>query len=213
MNIAQYSFLLFLVSGVFGLLIKKNRVLIREKLFLVFLFYTVFSELLGNYFFLNKQFSLIPTPINIYIYVSNVFFLVFIGSLLKTKLSLYLMLFSVFIFTAFYIYDIFYFDELYRLKSYVIGTILVLLMSSFYLITVLKSSQINTIDTTLFFWVIVGILLFIIPFLPYFIYINIFKAKNYYDIYSSVIFFLNLIMNICFIIGFYRSRKNYNSLY
>ena len=210
LNLAQYSFILFLISGFFGLFFNSKKRDIREKLFLVFLFYTVFSELIGVYLYHYKKFELIPNPINIYIYISNLFYLLFIGSLLKSKLSIIITSIFVGVFTLFYFYDYFYLNEIYKVKSYVLGTVFVLIFSTFYLVTVLKSPNIESVSNSLYFWIIIGVLLFVAPFLPYFIYINIFKDKNYYELYSIIVFSLNLIMNLCYIIGFYRSRKNYS---
>ncbi|PWB21752.1 hypothetical protein DCO46_19120, partial [Flavobacterium sp. HTF] len=94
--------------------------------------------------------------------------------------------------------------------SFAIGVILVMLLSCVYLVEIFNSDKILNFKKSVFFWYILGILVFHVPVLPFMLAINWFLIKQDESIFSLVLFILNFLAHGCFIIGFVWSEKKYN---
>jgi len=82
-----------------------------------------------------------------------------------------------------------------------IGIILV------YLADVLNSNKILKLQFVLPFWVAIGNMFFFIGYLTVF---ALAKKLGFYYMYSFIVLTLNIIMNCIFIIGFLKSKKEFN---
>jgi hypothetical protein len=94
--------------------------------------------------------------------------------------------------------------------NYAIGVIFITVLSSMYLFEIFSTDLILNYTRSIYFWFVMGILIFHIPFLPFMLSLEWVLIKYSLAVYSLVVFFLNLLMNICFIIGFVCSEKRYN---
>ena len=94
--------------------------------------------------------------------------------------------------------------------TYAIGVIFITILSVLYLFELFSSNLVLNFSKSIYFWFVVGILIFHVPFLPFMLSLEWFLIDYNPTIYGMILFFLNLLMNTSFIIGFIWSEKKYN---
>ncbi|RZJ53790.1 MAG: hypothetical protein EOO44_07295 [Flavobacterium sp.] len=208
----SYIVYLALLSGTVGLLHLHKLPSNKAKFLLLLIWFSVLTEVVGYYF--TQWTGLLNYYVyNFYMFVTFVAYIVLLRSLLqkitnRISAALFLILFIV----SFFL-NILYFKEDINHSftySFAIGVILVMLLSCLYLVEIFNSDKILNFKKSVFFWYILGILVFHVPFLPFMLAINWFLIKQDESVFSLVLFILNFLAHGCFIIGFVWSEKKYN---
>ncbi|MRX69830.1 hypothetical protein SAMN06265349_101247 [Flavobacterium resistens] len=207
-----YIFYLALFSGIIGLISWHKLPGYKAKSLVILIWFSVIIEKVGYYF--TEWTGLLNYYVfNFYMLVSFSAYILLLRSLLsKTNyritgsLSLVLFIISFFL-------NILYFKEDVNHSytySFAIGVLLIMILSCLYLVEIFNSDKILNFKKSVFFWYILGILVFHVPFLPFMLALNWFLIKHDESVFSLVVFILNLLAQSCYIIGFLWSEKKYN---
>ncbi|MDP3313893.1 hypothetical protein [Lutibacter sp.] len=89
----------------------------------------------------------------------------------------------------------------------IVSSILIVLSVMLYFIELLKSDAVLKLNTSIYFWISIGVLFFNIGMIPICV---IAELINYNGVFDIIILSLNIIMAGCFITGFIVSKKEYN---
>ncbi len=203
---------LALLSGIFGLIFWHKLPNNKAKLFLFSIWFSVLTEVVGKYF--TAWTGLLNYYVfNFYILVIFAIYIILLKSLLK-KLA-YKNLAGLFlpVFIIFYIINYFLFQNEFGqilTNSYAVGVIMIVILSFLYLLELFSTNLVLDYSKSIFFWFILGILIFFVPYLPFMLSLDWFLIEYNSSVYGLIIFFLNLLMNFCFTIGFICSEKKYN---
>jgi hypothetical protein len=174
-----------------------------ERYFLHFLAYNAFTEFLGWGF--KDMFGMENYILyNIYMIVSFLFYLYWFQRILKNKLLVYLL-------TAFFMIAALYstvaenaFEALFN-YAFIAGIICIISLTLYYFIRALQSEQITIFLKDSKFWIVTGLFLFHLGFLPTLLLqgkLDIFGIRYY-----SVITFLNTVLYGCYIKAFLCSKS------
>jgi hypothetical protein len=201
-----------LLSGIFGLIFWHKLPNNKAKLILFLIWFSAAIEVVGKYFtywtgLLNYY------VFNLYIFSIFVLYISLLKSLLKKAAYKNVASFLLLLFLLFYAINYFYlqneFGQLFT-NSYFLGVISIIILSFLYLFELFSSNQILNYSKSIYFWFVLGILIFHVPFLPFMMSLDWFLIDYNPSIYGLILFFLNLLMNFCFIVGFIWSEKKYN---
>jgi len=201
------NYLMIIVFGLFNYYKFKESLLL--KLFLYFLIYSFFTEIIGTYFgyYLRIKTNFIYNTWNIANSLFySFFFLSAIVNLKKRRLVIgltvvYVILtFISILFFKNYINDI-------LLNNVIIGSVLIVLVIMVYYAELLNNEAILNIKYLLIFWISTGVLLSNIILLPVWVFAEYF---SYQGLFRGMIFTSNIIMSLCFITGFLISKREYN---
>lgn len=211
-NLRFYSIYLALLAGIVGLFFLYKLPGNKAKSLLGMIFFSVLTEFVGSN--LTKWTGLINYCVfNIYILVSFTYYLILLKYLLVHRNHKRFADILLIIFVLFYLCDFIFIQktifEAFTF-SFAFGVIFVLILSCLYLVEIFNSKKILNFGKSIFFWFILGVLLFHVPFLPFMLAIKWFLIESNETIYSLMLFILNLLMYGCFIIGFIWSEKKYN---
>ncbi|TGD57753.1 hypothetical protein E4635_11290 [Flavobacterium humi] len=211
-NLRFYIVFLALLSGICGLIFWHKLPNSKAKLFLLSIWFSVFTEIVGKYFTLWTG-LLNYYVFNFYILVMFFIYIVLIKSLLKKIVHRNIASFLMLIYIVFYILNYFFFQNEFGqifTNSYAVGVISIVILSFLYLFELFSSNLVLDYSKSIFFWFILGILIFYVPYLPFMLSLDWFLIDYNSSVYDLIIFFLNLLMNFCFSIGFICSEKKYN---
>lgn len=180
------------------------------KLFLFFLVYSFFTELIGSYIgrVLSQSAAYIYNTWNI---VSLLFYAFFVLSRITTKRKrLFIKFLSVGFMGVTAINIIFYSDFFNQFIIYnsLLAKALIVICIIIYFVELLNSDAILNIKYSLFFWICLGAFLYNLVFIPAF---ALAKFTSFFGVFKFITLGLNIIMSICFITGFILSNKEYNS--
>lgn len=211
-NIRFYIIYLALLSGTIGLFSIRKLPNNKAKSILIIIWLAFLVEFIGINF--SKWTGKINYLIfNGYIFISFFYYLLLLKTLLVKKNNQKVGFSAIILFTVFYLINFFLFqhdiDKTFT-NSFTIGVFLILVLSCLYLIEIFNTEKVLNFKKSIYFWFILGILLFHVPFLPFMLAIDWFLIERVESIYSFVLFFLNLLMHSCFIIGFIWTEKKYN---
>jgi hypothetical protein len=78
------------------------------------------------------------------------------------------------------------------------------------LVEIFNSDRVLYYKKSIYFWFVLGILIFHVPYMPFMLAVKLFIKGDIQGLYSVVLFTLNLLMYSCFIIGFIWSEKRFN---
>ena len=207
-----YTFYLALFSGIIGLISMHKLPSNRAKFLVILIWFSVLIEKVG-YHFTEWTGLLNYYVFNFYMLVTFSAYILLLRSLLskvnhRIVASLCFMLFII----SFFL-NILYFKEDVNHSftySFAIGVILIMILACLYLVEIFNSDKILNFKRSVFFWYILGILVFHVPFLPFMLALNWFLIKHDESIFSLVVFILNVFAHSCYIIGFLWSEKKYN---
>lgn len=211
-NIRFYTIYLALLSGIIGLFFFYKLPNNKAKSILVMIWLSVIIEFLGINF--SKWTGIINYFIfNFYILISFIYYIYLLKLLVhkiiyKTIANLFLVIYIIFYAINFILIQN-NIDETFT-NSFAIGVLFVLILSCLYLIEMFNSEKILNFKKSIYFWFILGVLLFHLPYLPFLLALDWFLIERVESIYSFVVFILNFLMHSCFIIGFIWTEKRYN---
>lgn len=208
----SYIIYLALLSGCIGLISMHKLPGKKAKFLVILIWFSVLIELVGYYF--TYWTGLLNYYVyNFYMFVSfSAYILLLRSLLLKINYRLTAVYFLILFIVSFFL-NIMYFKEDTNRSftySFAIGVLLVLILCCLYLVEIFNSDKILNFKRSVFFWYILGILVFHVPFMPFMLAINWFLILQDESIFSLVLFILNLLAHSCFIIGFLWSEKKYN---
>lgn len=212
-NLRYLSGIFALITSIVGLLNWAKLPNYKSKLFLASIFLSAFTEFLGVYF--TKWTGLLNYYVfNFYIFILFALYYYILASIIKRYFykiiaSLFIFLYFLAILTSIIIFKkelgLGIFSEIY-----VLGVLFFIILSILYLLEFFNSNKVLNYSKTIFFWFVLGVLLFHVPFLPFMLSLEWFLIEYTTSIYSIIIFILSLIMNVCFVTGFIWTEKKYN---
>lgn len=203
-----FNYLLIILVGLFYY--DKLKQSLPLKLFFGFLIYSLVTEITGTYFayFAKINNAVIYNSWNI---VNYLFFSFFFWTRVKLSIKRKLIVGFAILFIALELVNILFFQNfltaVYRYNS-VLGKILIAILIMIYFTELLKSDTILNIKESMFFWISLGVFLYVIGFIPVFIIAELIEYKG---IFEYITFGLNIAMSLCFITGFIISKKEFNS--
>jgi hypothetical protein len=207
-----YIFYLALSSGIIGLISWHKLPNDKAKSLVILIWFSVIIEKVGYYF--TEWTGLLNYYVfNFYMLVSFSAYILLLRNLLVKINHRLIAILSLFLFIASFFLNILYFKEDTNHSftySFAIGVLLVMILSCLYLVEIFNSDKILNFKKSVFFWYILGILVFHVPFLPFMLALNWFLIRQDDSIFSLVVFILNVLAHGCFIIGFLWSEKKYN---
>lgn len=180
------------------------------KLFLYFLIYTFFSELVGVYVG-----RILIVKNNVVYNLWNIINMLFVSYLLlsqitnKFKRNIIYSLVAIFIITT--LVNVLFYAGIFEyplMKNNLFAKTLVVGVVIIYFTEVLENDKILNFKNSLFFWIALGVFLYNIAFLPA---MALFKYTSVYGMFQYITLGLNLIMHTCFILGFILSKKEFNN--
>ena len=179
------------------------------KLFLVFLIYSLFTELIGAYVgrILVVNTNYIYNSWNI---ASFLFYAFFILTKIKDKRKQLYIKFLLVLFISFTVINITFFTSFTKqilINNTLLAKSLIVICVIIYFIELLKSNEILNFKKSLFFWICLGAFLYNLVFIPAFALV---KYTSFFGAFKYITFGLNIIANLCFITGFIISKKEYN---
>jgi len=208
----EYSYMVLytitLIVGVFYYGKYKNYIWLR--LWMYFLIYSLFTEIIG-YYFVNIKGLRFNLSNNLWGVISVLFYLGFFLSKLKLRKTRTLVKVLLLFFGIYSLIDFTFFNSLiYDLPSrgIILGSLFVVATFFVYLAELLKSDAIFTFQKSLFFWITIGVLIFYLGLLPVLV---IAEMIVWQGIFKYIVLALNFSMNLCFIIGFVVSKKEFNN--
>lgn len=208
----SYIIYLALLSGSIGLISMHKLPDKKAKFLVILIWFSVLIEVIGYYF--TYWTGLLNYYVyNFYMFISFSAFILLIRSLLaKINYRITAVFFLILFVISFFLNIIYFKEDTNRsfTYSFAIGVVLVMILSCLYLVEIFNSDKILNFKQSVFFWYILGILVFHVPFTPFMLAINWFLIKQDESIFSLVLFILNFLAHSCFIIGFIWSEKKYN---
>lgn len=208
----SYIIYLALLSGIVGLFSLPKLPDNKAKFLVLLIWFSIVIEIVGYYF--TQWTGLLNFYVyNFYMFASFSAYILLLRALLtkynhRISAVIFLMLFII----SFFLNILYFKEDINRsfTYSFAIGVLLVLILSCLYLIEIFNSEKILNFKKSVYFWYVLGILVFHVPFTPFMLAINWFLIKQDESIFSLVLFILNFLAHSCFIIGFIWSEKKYN---
>jgi len=215
-NLSYIPGLFAFITTIIGLLNWSKLPNYKSKLFLFSVILSVFTEILGIYF---PKWANLPNYFiyNIYTLVLFLIYYYILASIFKkyhnkiiafVLIILYLISITLGLINNHDSIGLEIIPEIYALS-----VLFLVILSILYLIELFNSSNILNYKKSIFFWFILGSLLFHVPFLPFMLTLKwwFLETETYgTTIYWIIIIILNLIMNSCFTIGFIWTEKKHN---
>jgi len=202
------NYLVIIVFGIF--FINKIKESLQIKLFLYFLIYSLFTEVVGGYVgrILGINNNWIYNTWNI---VNHLFYAFFFMSFMvqtnkKRIIKSFILLYVLFSLVSIFFINS-YFDQV-LINNIIVGSILIVLVILLYYAELLNSDTILNINKSLVFWISIGALLSNIVLIPVWVFAEFF---SYQGIFRFFIIASNILMSLCFITGFIVSKKEYNN--
>lgn len=211
-NLRFYSIYLALLAGIVGLFFLYKLPGNKAKSLLGMIFFSVLTEFVGSN--LTRWTGMINYCVyNFYILASFSYYLILLKYLLIQRSYRRTADIFLIVFILFYLSNLIFIQKSISetfTDSFALGVLFVLILSCLYLVEIFNSKKILNFRKSIFFWFILGVLLFHVPFLPFMLAIKWFLIESNETIYSLMLFILNVLMYGCFIIGFIWSEKKYN---
>ncbi|MCR4029458.1 MULTISPECIES: hypothetical protein [Flavobacterium] len=208
----SYIIYLAFLSGIVGLFSLPKLPGNKAKFLVLLIWFSILTEIVGYYF--TQWTGLLNFYVyNFYMFISFSAYILLLRALFtKYNNRIAAILFLILFIVSFFLNILYFKEDMNRsfTYSFAIGVLLVLILSCFYLIEIFNSEKILNFKKSVFFWYILGILVFHVPFTPFMLAINWFLIKQDESIFSLVLFILNFLAHSCFITGFIWSEKKYN---
>lgn len=203
-----FNYLIIILVGLF--FYDKLKQSLPLKLFLGFLVYSLVTEILGTYlgYFVKINNAVVYNSWNI---INYLFFSFFYWTRVNNTFKRKFIIGFAILFITLELVNIFFFQNIlttvYRFNS-VIGKFLIAILIILYFTELLKSDAILNVKESMFFWISLGVFLYVIGFIPVFI---IAELIEYGGIFKDITLSLNIAMSLCFITGFIVSKKEFNN--
>jgi hypothetical protein len=208
----SYILYLALLSGIVGLHSLPKLPGYKARFLVFFIWFSILTEIVGYYF--TYWTGLLNYYVyNFYMFVSFIAYILLIRSLLQKINHRTAAIFCLLLFIIAFFLNMIYFKENTNRSftySFAIGVVLIVILSCLYLIEIFNSDKILNFKRSVFFWYVLGILVFHVPFTPFMLAIDWFLIKQDESVFSLVLFILNFLAYACYIIGFLWSEKKYN---
>jgi hypothetical protein len=211
-NIRHYSGFLTLLSGIIGIVFWYKLPNNKSKLFLFSIWFSIILDLIGKYY-TEWTGQLNYIIYNLYVLIIFSIYIILLRSLLeKLFFQKTALLFLLFFILTFFLNWFFIQNGLTEIltNSYALGVVFITVLGSMYLFELFSTNLILNYSKSIFFWFVLGVLLFHVTYLPFMLSLKWFLIDYNPAIYGLILFFLNLLMNTSFIIGFICSEKRYN---
>lgn len=205
-----YPLLYFIVLVVGFLNFEKIKEATYLKLFLFFLGYSLLTELIAFYIGICLKINTFYIY-NTWNFINTYFFLFFFLKNIQGGFKRNIVKILILIYTIFSVIDVLFFTN-FITKSlntnimvaslFIVSTVLI------YFSELLQSNIILNLKDSIYFWIAIGVLFFNIGFIPIII---IAEYINYLGVFKYITFGLNILMSVCFILGFILSKKEYNN--
>lgn len=202
--------LIYLTTIFFGIIYYSKYAHNKELIFfLIFLIYSLLTELFGNYkgrvlrtntFYIYNTWNIVNHLFYMF------FFLVKLNDIFKRRILISL----IFLYVLLTVINVLFFENYITeglINNIILGSLFILVSVMIYYSELLKKDEILEIQYSMFFWISIGVLIFNIGFLPI---IVIAEFISYGGIFSYITLGLNILMSLCFITGFIMSKKVYN---
>ncbi|MFT3794690.1 hypothetical protein [Flavobacterium sp.] len=211
-NLRFFIVYLALLSGICGLISWNKLPNRKAKLIVMSIGFSVLTETIGTHF--TKWTGLLNYGVyNVYILAIFSLYIVILQMLLKKAAYKSLSLVLLFLFWLFFGINYLFLQRDFGqilTNSYVLGVLCIVVLGFLYLLELFSSNLVLNYSKSIFFWFVLGILIFHVPFLPFMLSLRWFLIDYSPSVYGLILFFLNLLMNFCFIVGFLCSEKKYN---
>lgn len=195
------------IAAIIALIHYKKYVHSSERYFLHFLWVTFFTDtILGP----SSSFFKIDNTWVYYAYtgISFLFYYWWYYSILVKKLYKSIVIVLSIIFMILYIFN--GMNVEFHKYSFVIGASFVLILAGFHLRQLFNSDYTLRIKHKLSFWITVALVLFNIGMIPFILLSKYFNVWINNSVFTIILFFLNMILYSCYIIGFTWTKKKYN---
>ena len=207
-----YCIFLTILSGCFGFAFWYKLPNGKAKLFLFSIWISIAFDFVGtNFTKWSGYFNYVIY--NLYILIIFSIYIILLKSLLKTlffqKIALIFLLFFILTLLLNWFSIQNGMTEILT-NSYALGVIFITVLGSMYLFELFSTNLILNYSKSIFFWFVLGVLLFHVTYLPFMLSLKWFLIDYNPAVYGLILFFLNLLMNTSFIIGFICSEKKYN---
>jgi len=210
-DVRFYIVYVVLFAGIFGLFYRHKLPNYKSRLVVFLIWFTALIEIVGKHF--TEWTGLLNYCVfNVYIIVTFTVYIIVLKGLLKKEIYKDLAWIFMAIFIIYFILNAFCRNPLQHIftNSYVVGVIITAILSFLYLLEVFSSDFVLNYTKSIFFWFTLAILIFHIPYLPFMLSLDWFLIDYNPSIYGLILFFLNFLMNFCFVVGFIWSEKKYN---
>ncbi len=202
---------LALVVLIYGLYNYKNYSKSKAKYFIFFILFAVVTEFFGSVFY--KLFNHVNFVVyNVFTIVQLTLFLWWYQLILNSKRRKNILRLCMIIYLIFAICNCFIWENILvanQIYTFILGVLFVIVAISFYFIESFNKETILNITDSIYFWFSLGVLLFYGTFMPFMISVKLFLVGGQ-SVLGIVTFILNIIMYLCFAIGFYKSRNKNN---
>ncbi len=179
------------------------------KLFLIFLIYSLTTEL--AVFVIGQIFRKVTFYIyNSWNFANSYFYFYFFYKLTVSRFVKNSIKIIALFYTVASIIEIAFFTNFISESmnfNVLVSSVLIVVSVMYYFIELLKSDAVLKIGYSIYFWISIGVLLFNIGMVPIFV---IAKLIAYNGVFDIIILMLNILMSLCFITGFIVSKKEYN---
>lgn len=211
-NLRFYIIYLALFAGIVGIIFLHKLPNNKAKSVVAMIWFSVLTEFVGLNF--SKWTNLLNYVVfNFYILASFSYYIILLRKLLNSLIYKNIASFFLISFLLFFLVNHLFFDlGINRIDtiSFALGISFVVFLSCRYFFETVNSNKIMDLQNSIFFWFIIGVMLFHVPFLPFMLSLEWFLIDYNENVISLILFFLNLLMYCCFIIGFVWSEKKYN---
>jgi len=181
----------------------------KARFFLYILLLGLITEGLG--YFLGIRLKMDTFLIhNIYKFLSLTFLMLFFYGYIKNTRKKLIVKYILILFILFYILNFLLITPsifIYQVNSAIFGSLCLIIVILLYLMNLLSSEKVLNIKHVLIFWFAAGSLIYYVVYLPVF---ALAKFLHYGNLWSYIIFTLNIIMHTFFITGFIVSKKKFN---
>ncbi|MGB0880302.1 MAG: hypothetical protein ACPGTO_07020 [Polaribacter sp.] len=197
-----------LLAAILATIHYKKYSLSKEKYFIYFLWYAVFTDTFGAIsawiFEKNSMWIYI-----LFLFFSYLFYFFWYKSILVNKQYKKIITFFTILFILIAFVDFFNqsWDE-NHVMTYIAGSIIIVIASFMYFSELLNSREVLNIKNKLSFWIATGLLLFNVGMVPFVIFSEIFDAHN--ELRIVILVSLNVILYTCYSLGFIWCKKKVN---
>ena len=202
--------LLYSITIIIGLFnyrkFKDNKYL---KLFLYFLFYTLFTEIMGYFvgIYLWRKNGFVYSAWNI---LNFLFCSYFVFGYLNSNFKKTIIKFLVVVFVVITVINVSFYIDFFSdsmILNIVLAKFFIVLITILYFIEVLQGDEILNLKKSLYSWILLGYFLYNIGFLPAY---TLVEYTSFFGMFKYITFGLNIILHTCIITGFIVSKKEFN---